>query len=362
MSSPRRLYHKFHKALSQWGKWGRPELLQPLALLMTGILESRDVRMSRMAAKVPLDIQEDSVAQRFRRWLKNPRVDERAIFDPVARHLLWGLRHTRLRVQMDRTLIQDRFNVLVVSVYYRKRAIPLVWRVLPHKGNSRFMEQIEILSHLHDLLPVNAAVVLLGDREFGNPDTMRTIRCCGWDYALRVKGSHYIYLIDTRQWVKLRAIAPQPGARLYLTDVLLTQSNTYGPIHFALACAPDSDDPWFIATNRVPTRRVLLDYARRFACEEMFSDFKARGFDLERSQLQHRDRFSRLLLVAALLYVWIITLARGVRLAGLLRSLTYRVQANRYSMFQIGYRWFSKQLSLGKPLVPSPNFHEWSLV
>ncbi|HID45090.1 MAG TPA: hypothetical protein EYP34_04990, partial [Chromatiaceae bacterium] len=287
--------------------------------------------------------------------------DERAIFDPVARRLLWGLRHTRLRLQVDRTLIQDRFNVLMVSVYYRKRAIPLVWMVLPHKGNSRFMEQVEILSHVHDLLPVNAAVVLLGDREFGTADMIRTIRCYGWDYALRVKGSHCVYLIGTRQWAKLHALAPQPGAHLFLTDVLLTKANTCGPLHFALACAPDSDDPWFIATSRLPTRRVLLDYARRFACEELFSDFKARGFDLERSQLQHRERFSRLLLVAALLYVWIITLARAVLLAGLFRSLTYRVHANRYSMFQIGYRWFSKQLSLGKPLVPSPNFQDWSL-
>jgi hypothetical protein len=204
----------------------------------------------------------------------------------VARRLLWGLRHTRLRIQIDRTLIQDRFNVLMVSVYYRKRAIPLVWMVLPHQGNGRFMEQVEILSHLHDLLPPGAVVVLLGDREFGNPDMMRTVRLYDWDYCLRVKRTHYVYLIQTHQWVKLRALAPQPGTHLFLTDVLLTQSNTYGPLHFALTCAPDSDDPWFIATNRFPTQRVLRDYARRFACEEMFSDFKARGFDLERSHGQ----------------------------------------------------------------------------
>jgi hypothetical protein len=325
---------------------------------MVGIFESQDVRLGRIAANVPLDTQEDSVAQRFRRWLKNPQVDERAIFDPVARRLLWSLRHTRLRIQIDRTTIQNRFNVLMMSIYYRKRAIPLVWVVLPHMGNSNFMEQAEILSYLKEMLPPGVSVVLLGDREFGTPDMVRNIQGCGWDYCLRVKSNLYIYLIETRQWVQLRDLAP--GTRSYLTDVLLTKSNTSSHrLHFALTCDDTSDDPWFIATNLPPSRRTLNDYARRFACEEMFSDFKARGFDLERSQLQHTARLSRLILVIALLYIWIITMARRVCVTGLLSSLTYRRRDRRYSMFQIGLRWLKKQLSLGKVLIPDPNFREW---
>ncbi len=103
MSGPIRLYHQFHTALKHRGKWGRRELQETLALLMVGIFESRDVRLSRIAERVPLAAQEDSVAQRFRRWLKNPHVEARAIYDPVARDLLFSLRHTRLRIQIDRT-------------------------------------------------------------------------------------------------------------------------------------------------------------------------------------------------------------------------------------------------------------------
>jgi len=361
MSGPIRLYHQLHHALKDLGKWGRPEMLQTLALMMTGIFHSRDVRLSRIAENVPLDIQEDSVAQRFRRWLKNPRVDERAMYDPVARQVLASLRHTRLRLQIDRTVINDRFNVLMVSLAYRRRAIPLVWMVLPHQGNSRFMEREEILAHVADLLPVGATVLVLGDREFGGPDMMRSIRCYGWDYCLRVKGTCYVYL-PTGCWIQLRALAPTPGTRYYLTDVALTRAHDYRPVHFALACDGTSDDPWFIATNLCPTRRTLSDYARRFGCEALFSDIKARGFNLALSQLQHPDRFSRLLLAIALLYIWVLGLARRVCLTRQLRSLTYRVYDHRYSLFQIGRRWLAKQLTLGKSLVPDPAFHPWSLV
>jgi hypothetical protein len=267
MSGPIRLYHELHRALKHLGKWGRPESMQTLALLMTGIFSSRDVRLSRIAEHVPLDMQEDSVAQRFRRWLKNPRLNERAIYDPVARQLLVSLRHTRLRLQIDRTLIDNRFNVLMVSLAYRRRAIPLVWLVLPHLGSSTFMEREEILSQVADLLPTGVTVLILGDREFGTPDLMRSVQVYGWDYCLRVKGTVYVYL-PTGQWIQLRDLAPEPGTRYYLTDVKLALSHGYGPIHFALACDETSDDPWFIATNRCPSQRTLRDYARRFGCEE----------------------------------------------------------------------------------------------
>jgi hypothetical protein len=56
--------------------------------------------------------------------------------------LLVSLRHTRLRLQIDRTMIGERFNVLMVSLAYRRRAIPLVWMVLPHLGNSTFTDLV----------------------------------------------------------------------------------------------------------------------------------------------------------------------------------------------------------------------------
>ncbi len=362
MSGPIRLYHQFYHALKALDDWGRRELRETLALLMVGIFESRDVRLSRIAERVPLDIQEDSVAQRFRRWLKNPRVTERAIYDPVARRLVLGLRHTRLRIQIDRTIVNDRFNTLVLSLAYRKRAVPLGWRVLSHQGNSTFMEREEILSHLADLIPPGATVLILGDREFGHPDMMRSVRCYGWDYCLRVKGTPYVYFPTTGQWVQLRELAPQPGHEAFLTGVTLTKSNCLQGVNFAMACDKHSDDPWFIATNLPPTRRALRDYARRFGCEELFSDIKARGFNIELSQLQRADRFSRLLIAIALLVVWVLSLARRVRIRRLDRRMTYRANDNRYSSFQIGRRWLAKQLTLGKPLIPDKNFHPWVLV
>ncbi len=361
MSGPIRLYHALHTALKGWQKWGRPELVQTLALLMVGIFEARDVRLSRIAERVPLDIQEDNVAQRFRRWLKNPQVDTRTLYDPVAFGILGALRHTRLRIQIDRTEVNEHLNVLMVSVYYRKRAIPLLWSVLAHPGNSTFKERNAVLAHLEELLPAGCNVLILGDREFGSVDMRRSIRLHNWDFCLRVKGTHFLCPAPG-VWVKLKHLAPAPGTHSFLTDVVLTQAQCYGPVHFALALAVGRTDPWFIATNLPPTRRTLRDYARRFGCEEMFSDLKSRGFHLDLSQLQPPDRFSRLLLAVALLYVWVLSVARRLCFTQAAKRFTARPLFRRYSLFQFARRWLAKQLTLGKPLVPDDRFRPWRLI
>ena len=361
MSGPIRLYHELYHALKGWQKWGRPELVQTLALLMVGIFEARDVRLSRIAERVPLDIQEDNVTQRFRRWLKNERVDVRTVYDPVAFGILGALRHTRLRIQIDRTEINEQVNVLMMSVYYRKRALPLLWQVLAHTGNSTFKERNAILTHLAELLPAGCTVVILGDREFGQVDMMRSIRLHHWDFCLRVKGTHLICPAPGL-WVKLKQLAPMAGLPYFLTDVVLTQAQCYGPIHFALALEAGSTDPWFIATNLVPSRRTLRDYARRFGCEEMFSDLKSRGFHLDLSQLVHPERFSRLLLAVVLLYVWVLSIARRLCFTPAAQRFTARPLFQRYSRFQFARRWIAKQLTLGQSLIPDPYFCPWRLI
>jgi hypothetical protein len=361
MSGPQRLYHELHNALKTWQKWGRPELVQTLALMMVGMFEARDVRLSRMAERVPLDIQEDNVAQRFRRWLKNPQVSERTVYDPVAFGILGALRHTRLRLQIDRTEVNEFLNVLMVSVYYRKRALPLLWCVLSHQGNSTFKERNLVLAHLAELLPAGCSVLILGDREFGQVDMMRSIRQQGWDFCLRVKGTHFI-CVGSNIWVQLRHLAPSTGTHYFLTDVVLTKAQCYGPLHFTLALDKDSTDPWFIATNLVPTRRTLREYGRRFGCEEMFSDLKSRGFHLDLSQLLIPERFSRLLLAVVLLYVWVLSLARRLVFTQAAKCLTSRPIFQRYSRFQFARRWLAKQLTLGNSLIPDEHFCPWRLI
>lgn len=68
--------------------------------------------------------------------------------------------------------------------------------------------------------------------------------------------------------------------------------------------------PWISALACRPTRATVLDYGARWAIEPLFSDFKTRGFCLEKTHLSAPDRLSRLILLRALAMYWCVRLGR----------------------------------------------------
>jgi hypothetical protein len=49
-----------------------------------------------------------------------------------------------------------------------------------------------------------------------------------------------------------------------------------------------------------PTEYKTLDYGMRWGIENMFSDFKSRGFSLMQTQLRFADRLERLILILSI--------------------------------------------------------------
>jgi hypothetical protein len=69
----------------------------------------------------------------------------------------------------------------------------------------------------------------------------------------------------------------------------------------------------------------------------MFSDFKGRGFQLQKSGLTDPKRVSRLLIVVSLAYVWVISL--GVYTLKMeLNKVIHRTDRCDLSLFELGKR------------------------
>lgn len=347
MSSVRQLYHEWAEQLSSLFDWKRPEHAKVLAWLLVAICVGKDVCLERLGLHLPRAAKPESVGQQFRRWLKNQAIDPRMIYDPVAREVVRKLRCRRLRIQIDRVQIKRRQNVLMMSVSYRKRAIPLAWIGLPHRGNSHYRHWVELLDYLETLLVDDMSVIILADREFGSVDRLRYVVKKGWGYAIRLKGNVECYDPAWGQpfdWLTLDAFAPAVGTHYALTDIKITKAQLY-PIHLACAWAVGSDEPWFIATNLPQPIQALKEYQRRFGCEELFSDLKKRGFNWEDSLIRDPARFSRLILALALLTVFLLSLGRQVRLQHRDLEMTSPAHRRRLSLFQTARRWLQRQLA-----------------
>jgi len=69
-----------------------------------------------------------------------------------------------LYVAIDRTK-WGCINLLMISLIWNRRALPIYWELLPKQGNSNFESQTAAITKIIRLFK-DYKVVLLGDREF----------------------------------------------------------------------------------------------------------------------------------------------------------------------------------------------------
>src|SRR5262249_52466673 len=75
-------------------------------------------------------------------------------------------------------------------------------------------------------------------------------------------------------------------------------------------------EPWLLITNLTDAKKASETYAERFWIEEMFSDHKSRGLNLESTRLTDPDRIERLLVAVTLAYLWIMEVGALVVIRG----------------------------------------------
>ena len=311
--------------------------------LIIGIYQSRSVHLSRIAGKIPGPAKLLSTTRRLSRFLDNPAIRVREWYEPVAREWLeTQFRHMgEIRLIVDGTKIGFGHQLLIVCLAYRKRAIPIAWTWVKHvRGHSTATKQLALLAYVRQLIPVRAAVFLVGDCEFGAVAVLRQLDRWRWFYVLRQKTDTRVWLNEKRGWQAFGSCIHGPGESIWLGRGCLTAKKIY-PVNLLVNWKVGEKEPWCLATNLPDRHMALAYYARRMWIEEMFGDLKKHGFDLECTMLRHFERLSRLTLAVALLYVWLVSIGTCTVRDGL-RDLVDRTDRRDLSIFQIGFRFIER--------------------
>lgn len=348
-------YHIMVERMKQIVNQERITRIRSMAWLQSGMLHSRSVHLHRIASKIPGQAKKLSVVRRLERLVDNRHIRVREWYHPVAEGLLQeaGRAGRPLRLILDGSKVGNGHQLLMVSLGYRRRALPLAWTwVRCKRGHSSGQKQCALLAYVHRLVPAGVAVVVIGDSEFS--PVQATLAHWGWGYALRQKGSHLLRLTPDHPWQRCDTLVTQPGERRWLPDITLTQHHAH-PCNLLALWQPGEQAPWLIATTLPTARLTRLHYSRRMWTEGMFADFKGNGFDLEASRLQTFLHLSRLTLALALLYVMLLAFGAQSIKNGL-RPLVDRNERRDLSLFRIGFdmleRMLANSLSFSIRLLP----------
>jgi hypothetical protein len=197
------LYHTWMQRICELRPGQRVTQKRNIVLLIIGIYRSRSVHLSKVAGKIPGSAKLLSITRRLSRLLDNPAICVREWYEPIARQWLeaqWRcLREIRLII--DGTKVGFGHQLLMVSLAYRKRAIPIAWTWVKHvRGHSTAFKQLALLNYVRTLLPAGAAVFLVGDCEFGPVETLKWLNLWHWFYVLRQKSVTCVWLNQYNEW------------------------------------------------------------------------------------------------------------------------------------------------------------------
>jgi hypothetical protein len=314
-----------------------------LEVLVELLQEERRITIERLATLFPQPILFESRRRNIQRFLRLPQLTPQALWFPIIKQ--WIKRHfkhkQRLHLVIDRTQWQDH-NLIMVSVVYQHRAIPLHWVWLDKQGQSSLSEQQKVLRPVLRLLKKHC-FVLLGDREF------HSIELAAWcvekrvNFVFRLPKSTTVKTNDSNSFTRLDDLPQTPGLTEQYLQIQVTQKRGFGKHNLVLrqkrTYRQSNEDAWYLLTNLTDAAETLKAYSHRFCIEPLFKDYKSGGYHLEDCQADLR-RFTALLVLIAIAYS--ISTLRGERIRKqqvhhyIGRVTEPKRTTNRHSNFWIG--------------------------
>ena len=316
--------------------------MNTLTNFVAGIVKSGHVRLAEVAAEIPNAGKEESKIMQLRRRSANIGITADVYYLPFLRSVLAGIFNAGgpFVLIIDGSVSGRGCIALMISVLYKRRALPLIWITRKgKKGHFPETAHIELIKAVHKIIPAGREVICLGDGEFDGIDWLDTIARFGWTYVCRTAKDSVCY---EEERFKIQDICPPRGGRTGISGVGFTDRK-YGPVTAIAWHGHKYKEPIYLVSNFTLPGEACFWYKKRFIIETMFSDFKSRGFQLHKSGLSDPERVSRLLTAVSLAYIWLVYLGEFALESGWSKCI-HRTERCDLSVFQLGKRLLKRFL------------------
>ena len=351
MKSTPDLYDTLIHILGQHTHWLDKRHLYTLIWMIVGLIESKTISLPEWTSSVASRaIFAESTVRRFSRWLHNERIKVHDLYGPIIQGALTEWNNQTIYLALDTSMLWDKFCHIRISVIYRGRAVPLIWKTIEHGSSTVSLEDYRtLLDKAAKLLPTNCQVVFLADRGFADTNLMHHLsHTLHWHWRIRIKSSFLVYRRH-KQCVKISNIQLKRGQARFWHHVYITDKR-FGAVHLALAKPRGVKDDWLIVSDQPTDVTTFDDYGLRFDIEENFLDDKSSGFQIESSLIRSADAISRLFLVLAIATLFLVCQGTEVVESGKRRWVdAHWFRGNSY--LKIGWKWVRRAFVKGYELI-----------
>lgn len=157
-----------------------------LANFIISLVKVRTVNLTQIAVAFCGRAKKDSHYKRLQRFFRSFQLD----LIMMARFIseLLPIKKESWTLAMDRTnwkFGKQNINILTLGVAYKGAAFPLIWILLPKRGNSNTNERIQLIEKFINIFGVSKIQCLTADREF-----------IGKEWFCYLKKTHFVPYTD----------------------------------------------------------------------------------------------------------------------------------------------------------------------
>jgi hypothetical protein len=274
-----------------------------IAMMIVALTKVQSVNFNKLSKAFDTESQADSSLRRIQRFIAEFSLDSNL----VAKLIFSLLPHKEnLTLSIDRTnwkFGKLDINIFMLGVVYEGVAFPLLFTMLPKRGNSNSQERIDLIMRYIDLFGKNTIDCIVADREFIGEKWLSFLIENKIKFHIRIPKSHYIEFKNQR---KRGDELLNIHGKCFLKGIKIKG--------FTLNIAMDfsknkngEDDPLLVLTN-TKNENTLGVYKERWSIEVLFQSLKKRGFNLEDTHLKDTDRIAKLFALTNIAFVICLTI------------------------------------------------------
>ena len=266
-----------------------------IAQFLVAVIDKRTVNLSELALGMAGKIKKESAYRKLQRFFQHFALP----YGLIARMLINFLPAGPLVISIDRTnwkYGRKDINIFMLCANYRGIGIPILWKMLPKKGNSNTTERTELLCWFIDLFGKGRIKYLLADREFIGEDWFGFLLKERIPFYIRIKNNTLVEYSNGKIKKAYRFFADKQGGTR--TGIKL------GKNKLNLAGKYLGKGEYLIVATNVTVKNALAIYKERWSIEMFFSCLKTRGFRLEETHMSDPGKIKKLIALLALAFLW----------------------------------------------------------
>ena len=211
------------------------------------------------------------------------------------------------RISLDRTnwkFGKTDINILMISICYQGVAIPLIWSMLPKRGNSNSHERKELFLKYIELFSTISIECITADREFIGTDWFEDLIGKGIPFYIRIKENMWVDVPGKGKKKAFWLFNALPLYRAYCLRKIVKIDGAYVFLSGMRIINKENKIEFVIIASYTYNPSALIVYKDRWQIETMFRALKTSGFNLEDTHLTDLDRISKLLSILCIAFIW----------------------------------------------------------